>query len=57
MDFINEQHVAFIEIGEQTCEVGGLLDGWPAGGTQVAAHRLGNDIGQSGLAQPGRAGK
>ena len=32
MDLVNEQHVAFFQIGQQAGEIGGLLDGRAAGG-------------------------
>ena len=36
-------------------EVAGLLDGRAAGAFDVGAHRFGDDVGQGGLAQAGRA--
>ena len=55
MDFVDEQHVALLEIGEQAGEVAGLLDGRAAGALEVRAHRLGEDVGEGGLAEAGRA--
>ena len=55
MDFVYEQHVAFLEVGEQPGEVGGLFDGRTAGGFEVRAHRPGNDIGKGGFAEAGRS--
>ena len=55
MDFVNEQHVAFFEVGEQAGEVAGLFDGRAAGAFEVGAHRLGEDVGERGFAQAGRA--
>ena len=57
MDFIDEQHIAFLEIGEQAGEVGGFFNRWAAGGAQVGTHGFGDDVGQRGFAQPGRAGQ
>ncbi len=55
MNLIDEQHVAFFEIGEQTGEVAGFFDGGAAGVFQIRSHRLGNDIRQRGFAEAGRA--
>ena len=55
MDFIDEQHVAFFEIGQQAGEVAGFFDGRAAGAFQVGAHGFGDDVGEGGFAQAGRA--
>ena len=55
VDFVDEQHVACLEVGEQAGEVAGLLDGRAAGALEVRAHRLGEDVGERGLAEAGRA--
>ena len=55
MDFIDEQHIAFLQIREQAGEIGGLFNGWPAGALEVGAHGLGDDVCERGLAQTGRA--
>lgn len=57
MDFVNEQHVALFQIGEEAGEVGGFFDGRTAGGLEAAAHGLGEDVGDGGLAESGRAGE
>ena len=55
MDFVYEQHVAFFKIREQAGEVAGFLDGRAAGAFEIGAHRLGEDAGERGLAEAGRA--
>ena len=55
MDFVNEQHVAFLEIRQQPGEVAGFLDGRAAGALEVGAHGLGEDVSERGFAQTGRA--
>ena len=55
MDFVNEQDVALLEVGQQAGEVAGFLDGRAAGALEVGAHGLGEDVGQGGLAEAGRA--
>ena len=55
VDFVNEQDVAFLEIGQQAGEVAGFLDGGAAGALEVGAHGLGEDVGEGGFAEAGRA--
>ena len=55
MDFVDEQHIAFLEIGQQRGEVPGLGNHRAGGGAKADAQLLGDDLCQSGLAQPGRA--
>ena len=55
MDFINEEDIAFFEIRQETGEIGGFLDGWPAGGLDARAHGLGKDVGERGFAEARRA--
>ena len=55
MDFVNEQHVAFFEVRQQAGEVAGFLDGRAAGAFEVRAHGLGEDVGERGFAEAGRA--
>ena len=55
MDFVDEQDVAFVEVGEQTGEVARLFDDRPAGGLEIRAHRFGDDVSEGGFAQTGRA--
>ena len=54
MDFVDEQNVALLQVGEKPGQVAGFLDGRSAGALEVRAHGLGDDVGQRGLAQPGR---
>ena len=51
MDFVDEQHVAFFEVGQQAGEIAGFFDGRTAGAFEVGAHGLGEDVGQRGFAQ------
>lgn len=55
MDFINEEDVALLEIGENASEVGGFLHGQPADGAEVRAHHFGKDVGERGLAEAERS--
>ena len=54
MDFVNEQHVAFLEVRQQAGEVAGFLDGRAAGAFEVRAHGLGEDVSERGFTQAGR---
>ena len=57
VDFVDEQHVAPLERCEQAGEVTRLLDHRAAGAFDVHAHRVGDDVGEGGLAEARRAGK
>ena len=57
MDFVNEQHVDLFEIGEQAGEVARFFNGRAAGAPDVCAHGFGEDVGERGFAETGRAGK
>ncbi|MNS96444.1 hypothetical protein D3C72_1307430 [compost metagenome] len=55
MDFIDEQHVVRLKVGQQRRQVTRPLEDRPRGALDRHAHFLGDDIGQSGLTQPRRA--
>ena len=55
VDFINEENVALLQVREDACEVTGALDLRAAGRVQLRADRAGDEIGQRGLAEAGRA--
>ena len=51
VDFIDEQHVAVFEIGQDRSQVAGTGDGRTARGADVGAQLVGHHGGQRGLAQ------
>ncbi len=55
MDFVDEQHVALFEIGQQRREIAGLGDHRARCGAKADAEFARDDLRQRGLAEPGRA--
>ena len=55
MDFVDEQDIARFEVGQKAGEVAGLLDGRAAGALEIGAHGFGEDVGEGGFAEAGRA--
>ncbi len=55
VDFVDEQHVARFEIGQQRGKIAGLGDHRTGGGAEVHAQFARHDLRQRGLAQPRRA--
>ena len=55
MEFVDKQHIACFEIRQQTGEVTRFFDDRAAGGLEVRAHRLGQDVGERGFAEARRA--
>ena len=55
MDFVDEQNVARLEIGQQRGKIAGLDDHRPGGGAEVDAQFARDDLRQRGFAQAGRA--
>ena len=55
MDLIHEQDIVFRQIGEQGRQIAGLFDGRAGGDADVDPHLVGNDVGEGGLTQAGRA--
>ena len=55
MNFVDEQHIIALKIGQHGGQVAGLFEDRPRGLLQVDAHLGGHDMRQRGLAQTGRA--
>src|SRR6185436_12193702 len=55
VDLIDEQHVALLEIGEERGEIAGPGDDRSRGGAEIDAELARHDLGERGLAEPGRA--
>ena len=54
MDFVDEQHIALFEIGEQSREIAGFGDDRPRRGAEVDAELARDDLRERGLAETGR---
>ncbi len=57
MNFVDEKHVALLEVGQQRGEIAGPLHHRPRSRPDVDAHFPGDDVGERGLAQSRRAMK
>ena len=57
VDLVDEEDVALVELGEDRGEVAGALERRARRDVQAHAHLGGDDAGEGGLAQPGRAGE
>jgi hypothetical protein len=55
VDFVDEEDITFLEVGEEAGEVGGFLDGRATGCLERAAHGFGEDVGEGGFAKSWRA--
>ena len=55
VDLVYEQHVALVEVGQYAGQIAGALYGRAGGDADVVSHLRGDDAGQRGLAQTGRA--
>jgi len=55
VDFVDEQNVAGVQVGQQRRKVAGLFNGRAGGDTDVHAHFVGDNARQRGFAQTGRA--
>ncbi|MNS69511.1 hypothetical protein D3C72_1028270 [compost metagenome] len=55
MDFIDKKDVVRFQVGQHRRQIARLFQHRPGGGAQVNAHFIGNDVGQRGFPQPGRA--
>ena len=55
VDFVDEQHVALFEIGEQRREIAGFGDHRPRGGAEIHAELARHDLRQRRLAEARRA--
>ena len=57
MDLVDEEDVALLQVGEQAGHVDLALERRPRGGVHADAELVGDDAGQRGLAEAGRAGQ
>ncbi len=57
VDLVDEEHVALVELREDGGEVAGPFERGPRRDVEVHAHLGGDDAGERGLAEPGRAGE
>ena len=55
MDLVHKEDVPLVEVRQQRRQIPGLLDGRARGDADARPHLLGDDPGQRGLAQAGRA--
>ena len=55
MDLVDKEDIAFVEVGQEGGEVAGLFDGGAGGGADLDVHLGGDDAGQSGFPEAGRA--
>ena len=55
VDLVDEQHVARLQVGQDGGEVAGALDHRAGGGAEADAQLAGDDLGERGLAEAGRA--
>ena len=55
VDFVDEEDVALLQVGQDAGQVSGAVDLRAAGGVQFGAHGVGDEVGQRSLAQAGRA--
>ena len=54
MDFIDEQQVPFLQIGQQGCQIAGPFDRRAGRDAQIDAQLIGDDAGHGRLAQARR---
>ena len=54
MDFVDKENIVAAEVGQDSGQVAGALDGRAGGCFNVNAYLDGNDMGQTGLAEAGR---
>ncbi len=55
MDFVDEQHIARLQVGEQRGEIAGAFDDRTRRRAQVHAEFVGDDVRERGLAEAGRS--
>ena len=55
MDFVDEEHLSLIQVGEDRRQIAGTLQHRPGGGAQGGVHLVSDDVGQGGFAQTRRA--
>lgn len=57
MNFVDEEHIAFIQIGQQTRNVGRLIEHRAGGRLDSASHLVCDNVRERRFSQAGRAGK
>jgi len=55
VNFVDKQHVAFLQVGKQCRQIAGLFNDGTGRRFNIAAHLVGDDVGERGLADAGRA--
>ena len=55
MDFVDEQHVSLLQVGEQGGQVTGTLQRRAGGDAEIDPHLVGDDGGKGGFTQTGGA--
>lgn len=55
VDFVDEQDVTGAHVGEDGRQIAGSLNSWPGRDADVDVHFIGDDVGQGGFTQAGRA--
>ena len=55
VDLVDEQHVARVEVGQQSGQVAGLVQHGARRDAQLRSHLVGDDVGQRGLSQARRS--
>jgi hypothetical protein len=55
VDFVDEEHVARIEVRQQARQIARLVQNGAGGDFELGVHLVGDDVRQCGLAQSGRA--
>ena len=57
VDFVDEEDVALLDIGQNAGEIARFFDLRPRGGVELGPCSAGDEVGQGGLAQTRRAGE
>lgn len=57
VDFIDEKHVALLDVGENAGEVSGFFDLWAGSRVKLCAGGVGDEVGEGGFSEAGRAGE
>jgi hypothetical protein len=55
VNLVDEEHIALFEAGEKSREFASLFNHGAAGVFDIHAHRVGDDVGERRLAEPGRS--
>src|ERR1041384_7672190 len=51
MNLVDEEHVAFLKVGQQGSDIAGLLNRWTGSRSQLRAHLVRDDVCECRLAQ------